>query len=395
MMANDDDRTRRPSDTACGLAIAELTRRALTRSSELPDDVAEHLVRCPACRARLDQLARAVLSGRADDIPCAECHVWLDRYVADEVAGADVASSLPLVHAHLARCSDCAETAGVLRLVLRDPVVGEAPVPPGVPVFDLYFLLAAPGGDREAVDWPVVARASAVARAWAVRARAAAAGVAGAWRSWADTRGRSDDRSDRLTPLRSVGVLAPVVAVLLVALGLLWTAMHTAPIAPLLATARQTAAARRVAATATAHAVGTGTSAAEATARAIASPTARPGGTEGTGRAGVGAVRGTPSPAGIPGAPVSPTVEAAPATPRGGRRHATPTPAATVVPAVDPGASTPDNAIETAYPVAPTEPAPPGYPPPADIIPRKTTTAPAPSPWPVPTRPSPGPPGER
>lgn len=113
-------------------------------------DARAHLAGCAACQACLDRLGAAILSAAEDEIPCAECRAWLDRYVALELAGADPARAFALVHAHLARCPECADDRRFLVASLRALEDDGAAEPAAYPRLSVGFARAAPPARRRA-----------------------------------------------------------------------------------------------------------------------------------------------------------------------------------------------------------------------------------------------------
>lgn len=125
------------------------------------DAALTHLRACPSCLARLDQLARAALSGAEDEISCAECRDRmpdlrsLPGFAVDAVTDvepeadlADASRSEParLARAlrHLRRCPDCAAELPALDAVLRIWEAGRLPELERRPAFDLSFLDSEP-----------------------------------------------------------------------------------------------------------------------------------------------------------------------------------------------------------------------------------------------------------
>ncbi|MCB9176897.1 MAG: carboxypeptidase regulatory-like domain-containing protein [Caldilineae bacterium] len=128
-----------------------------------------HLASCPSCLARLDQLARAALSGRDGEISCAECRGRLPLLrglaeagpadagdpgaarSADAAAHADRVDEAPArarfgpawqaeTLTHLVRCPDCADELEALSAVLALWEAGRLPAFEAMPAFDLSFL---------------------------------------------------------------------------------------------------------------------------------------------------------------------------------------------------------------------------------------------------------------
>ena len=67
----------------------------------------------------LQQMVRAVIATRPDEIGCDECFDQLDHFVEMTLAGKNAAEAMPLVEDHLQRCSDCREEFGALLAALR------------------------------------------------------------------------------------------------------------------------------------------------------------------------------------------------------------------------------------------------------------------------------------
>lgn len=94
----------------------------------------------PSCLARVDQLARAILSDLEEETTCAEAQLQLPQYYKLERTQKDYAAELPIIHAHLNRCPECQADYKMLQdatLALEaDPITAATPTP----VFDLSFL---------------------------------------------------------------------------------------------------------------------------------------------------------------------------------------------------------------------------------------------------------------
>ena len=68
-----------------------------------------------------DPRLRALLGPAAAELTCEECFEHLDRYVEQELAGADTEAAVPRMRAHLAGCPACAEDhASLLALVASE-----------------------------------------------------------------------------------------------------------------------------------------------------------------------------------------------------------------------------------------------------------------------------------
>src|SRR3990172_435051 len=129
-----------PADLTCEAARAALTGDLAAATVTACEAAKVHVARCPACRVRLEQLARAVLSGRDDEIPCAECQDGLVGYLSALADGVNVVAAFPLVHRHRQACHTCTEVELALRLSLGLLDGASLPAPRAVPVFDLTFM---------------------------------------------------------------------------------------------------------------------------------------------------------------------------------------------------------------------------------------------------------------
>lgn len=349
-------------DRRCAAAREALVTGAL-QGLPAAGPVERHMAECPACRAQVAGLARAIVSASADEIPCAECLVWLDRYLGAETAGAPIGQGFRLVAAHLALCPSCAGAAATWRSVAAGLGSIDLSESPDVPRFDLSFL----SGDVTAGPAPFWRR-------WADRCRDVPGRIGVALR--ARRSGSEGDRGPRdgLAPLASVGALVPVLALLIVALALAWTALRTVPAPPAPVSARRTTEARLAAArTATARAAG-----AERTRRAS------PGDDEGPPRPDGSGARTVPVGTHVPAWPSatwSPTPSASPRPSganqrddRDGGRGDTERPNSPQ-PTQDAPVTVTSLPIETAYPRP--QPGPPatGYPKPATRLPAHEATA--------------------
>jgi hypothetical protein len=367
------------SDVTCDDALAVLTATgdATSRAGGAALDAARgHVARCPSCHARLAGLTRAILSGRDDEIPCAECQDALADYLAALDAAVDVATAFPLVHRHRATCRDCREVEAVVRAIMRIDAAGSlAALPPG-PAFDVAFVTRSlPVAHRPPAPTDVVA--VGVAR-WRHGVLERVAGWRATWRErqdgWAS-------RPDGGGPLRTVLVMGPLLVLLLVALGISWSALQRARLLPPPDTARQTADARAADLTATA--------AASATVTVTRGPAGAltPGApASGAGRSAVTRPVATLT---VPPAGTSPSPVGAADRRERDRRARDGSGAPGPVPATTVPTPAPDQpvALETAYPRLATSEPPTAYPPPATV---------GTPPKPVPTRASPGPPsGDR
>jgi len=76
-------------------------------------------------RERISRL----LGPAAAELSCEACFEQLDRYVESELAGADAATMLPLLAAHLDGCPACREDHDSLLAFVRS----EPPPPPARP----------------------------------------------------------------------------------------------------------------------------------------------------------------------------------------------------------------------------------------------------------------------
>ena len=197
---------------------------------------AEHLATCTACEIRLDQLAKAVLSGQEDEISCAECTARLYQAVEADLSGTAVAAEFPLVFRHLRACPECAGDlveAGAAKALLN---AGALPEPPAYPTVDLGFLRS--GGTARTPERGTGQRPAGVAD------RAAGTGVTVGWRAWlagvpalgwlaalgaaqADVPAAGPVGGAR-RPAR-VGVLAAIMLLALISVGAyaMWQARHT------------------------------------------------------------------------------------------------------------------------------------------------------------------------
>ncbi len=68
---------------------------------------------------RLQHMVRDILSTQTVEIGCDTCYAQLDEYVELILVGKDAASAMPLVSAHLDRCSACREEFEALLSALR------------------------------------------------------------------------------------------------------------------------------------------------------------------------------------------------------------------------------------------------------------------------------------
>ncbi|MEM7126530.1 MAG: carboxypeptidase-like regulatory domain-containing protein [Chloroflexota bacterium] len=93
----------------------------------------------PACLARLDKLARAILSGLENETSCAEARLHFATYYVLESSQIETAAALSELHDHLSRCPYCqldyqafqeAETAQT----------GSLDEEQTTPIFDLSFI---------------------------------------------------------------------------------------------------------------------------------------------------------------------------------------------------------------------------------------------------------------
>jgi len=117
----------------CAVAVELLTAHEL-------EAWAAHAATCPACQASQHLLARAVVGGQEDALPCAECQARLPRYVIAQLDGVDVAEIYPQVARHLQDCPTCAELAAEVRSTLALTDEGRLVEPASWPTFDLSFL---------------------------------------------------------------------------------------------------------------------------------------------------------------------------------------------------------------------------------------------------------------
>ena len=68
---------------------------------------------------QVQELVRAVMTARAEEIACDECFEQLDYFVEMTLGGVTAAQDVPLVQDHLERCHDCDEEFEALLRVLR------------------------------------------------------------------------------------------------------------------------------------------------------------------------------------------------------------------------------------------------------------------------------------
>jgi hypothetical protein len=68
---------------------------------------------------KLQHLVRDILTTQTDEIGCDTCFAQLDLFVEMVLLGRDAASAMPLVQAHLDRCSPCREEFEALLFALR------------------------------------------------------------------------------------------------------------------------------------------------------------------------------------------------------------------------------------------------------------------------------------
>lgn len=93
----------------------------------------------PSCLARLDKLARAILSELENEISCAEARLHFVTYDALESSQIDTAEALPEIHDHLARCPYCQLEYKAFQQAELHPNDTPAEEEP-TPVFDLSFI---------------------------------------------------------------------------------------------------------------------------------------------------------------------------------------------------------------------------------------------------------------
>lgn len=67
----------------------------------------------------LTKIVRAALTTRDDEIDCETCFDRLDRFAEEKLAGRSPEEAMPLVQAHLDRCSNCREEFEALLDALR------------------------------------------------------------------------------------------------------------------------------------------------------------------------------------------------------------------------------------------------------------------------------------
>jgi hypothetical protein len=68
---------------------------------------------------KLQHLVRDILTTQTEEIGCDTCFAQLDLFVEMVLLGRDAASAMPLVQAHLDRCSPCREEFEALLFALR------------------------------------------------------------------------------------------------------------------------------------------------------------------------------------------------------------------------------------------------------------------------------------
>jgi len=134
--------------------VAELLGKTPGNVSKLKHDALNSLRKCGEMRAWMEKkqgqptkenvqhLLRAVAAAPDTQLTCAIVEQWLPSYVADEVAGEDVAAKYPDVKRHLDLCPECEP----LYLDLLELALAEAadaiPLPAVTPKPDLSFLPA-------------------------------------------------------------------------------------------------------------------------------------------------------------------------------------------------------------------------------------------------------------
>jgi hypothetical protein len=93
----------------------------------------------PDCLARLDQLARAVLSNIEYELSCAEARRQLADYYTHQVNQQD-AAAYPDLHAHLHRCPYCQAEHQALQEAMQTVATSSFPIVTQAPQFDLSFI---------------------------------------------------------------------------------------------------------------------------------------------------------------------------------------------------------------------------------------------------------------
>ncbi len=68
---------------------------------------------------KLQHLVQDILTTQPQEIGCDTCFAKLDLFVELILAGKDATVAMPLVHAHLARCSACREEFEALLTALK------------------------------------------------------------------------------------------------------------------------------------------------------------------------------------------------------------------------------------------------------------------------------------
>ncbi|MCB9151678.1 MAG: hypothetical protein H6641_23225 [Caldilineaceae bacterium] len=99
-----------------------------------------YILQNPACLARLDQFARAVLADTADEMPCAQARTQLDSYYTERQAGRAVEQIMPAVHEHLQRCPYCQLELQLLAETMQAAANGQLPALASLKPFDLAFI---------------------------------------------------------------------------------------------------------------------------------------------------------------------------------------------------------------------------------------------------------------
>jgi len=120
--------------------------RILTEPSHhLHQEAIDFVVQEPVCFERVDQFARAILSGLEDETTCAEVQTQLPHYYELERAQQNFAVELPIIYQHLERCPYCQTDYQMLKdaMVALEEIDAETEnLTAGgfTPVFDLSFL---------------------------------------------------------------------------------------------------------------------------------------------------------------------------------------------------------------------------------------------------------------
>lgn len=94
----------------------------------------------PACLARIDQLARAIITTAEDELTCAESRTQLADYYIRQQTYNDAEQQFPLLHIHLRHCPYCQLEYGALGKTMSAFADGTLPAVAPSPPFALDFL---------------------------------------------------------------------------------------------------------------------------------------------------------------------------------------------------------------------------------------------------------------